>query len=146
MIQPLKRLERPLFFRIVQDSLKNYILENNLKPGDPLPAETELARQLGISRNSLREAAKALEAVGILETRQGSGLFVREFSFEPLLENMSYGLLFDLRQLAELLQVRKILESGLINDAIQKMSEEQLMKLHDLLDKMRIKAELGNEF
>src|SRR6195952_121448 len=107
MLQPLKRLERPLFYRIVQDALKNYILEKNLKPGDPLPAETELARQLGISRNSLREAAKALESVGILETRQGSGLFVREFSFEPLLENMSYGLLFDLRQLAELLQVAK---------------------------------------
>lgn len=146
MLQPLKRLERPLFYRIVQDSLKNYILENNLKPGDPLPAETELARQLGISRNSLREAAKALESVGILETRQGSGLFVREFSFEPLLENMSYGLLFDLRQLAELLQVRKILENSLIGEAMQKMSEAQLNKLNDLVDKMKIKAEQGDSF
>lgn len=146
MLQPLKRLERPLFYHIVQDSLKNYILENNLKPGDPLPAETELARQLGISRNSLREAAKALESVGILETRQGSGLFVREFSFEPLLENMSYGLLFDLRQLAELLQVRKILENSLIGEAMQKMSEAQLNKLNDLVDKMKIKAEQGDSF
>ena len=145
-MQPLKKLERPLFYRVVQDSLKNYILENNLKPGDPLPAETELARQLGISRNSLRESAKALESVGILETRQGSGLFVKEFSFEPLLENMSYGLLFDLRQLAELLQVRKILENNLLGDAIQKMSDDQIKKLRDLLEKMRARAEQGEGF
>ena len=145
-MQPLKKLERPLFYRVVQDSIKNYILENNLKPGDPLPAETELARQLGISRNSLRESAKALESVGILETRQGSGLFVKEFSFEPLLENMSYGLLFDLRQLAELLQVRKILENGLLGDAIQKMSDDQLKNLRNLLGKMKDKAEKGEAF
>jgi DNA-binding FadR family transcriptional regulator len=145
-MQPLKKLERPLFYRVVQDSLKNYILENNLKPGDPLPAETELARQLGISRNSLRESAKALESVGILETRQGSGLFVKEFTFEPLLENMSYGLLFDLRQLAELLQVRKILEHNLLGDAIQKMSEEQIKKLRELLEKMKTRAEKGEAF
>ena len=145
-MQPLKKLERPLFYRVVQDSLKNYILENNLKPGDPLPAETELARQLGISRNSLRESAKALESVGILETRQGSGLFVKEFSFEPLLENMSYGLLFDLRQLAELLQVRKILENNLLGDAIQKMTDAQIKKLRDLLEKMRVRAEKGEAF
>jgi DNA-binding FadR family transcriptional regulator len=146
MIQPLKKLKQPLFYRIVQDTIKNYILENNLKAGDPLPAETELARQLGISRNSLREAAKALESVGILETRQGSGLFVKEFSFQPLLDNMSYGLLFDLRQLDELLQVRKILECSLIGDVIQKISEEQLNKLSEIKDKMRVKAELGEGF
>jgi DNA-binding FadR family transcriptional regulator len=145
-MQPLKKLERPLFYRVVQDSLKNYILENNLKPGDPLPAETQLARQLGISRNSLRESAKALESVGILETRQGSGLFVKEFSFEPLLENMSYGLLFDLRQLAELLQVRKILENGLLSGTIQKMSDEQLKKLGELLEKMKSRAEKSEAF
>lgn len=51
-----------------------------------------------------------------------------------------------MRQLAELLQVRKILESGLIEGAIQKMSEDQLKKLQAIRDKMRIKAEQGVEF
>jgi DNA-binding FadR family transcriptional regulator len=146
MIQPLKKIERPLFYRMVQDSLKEFILANNLKAGDPLPSEGELARQLGISRNSLREAAKALESVGILETRPGSGLYVREFSFDPLLENMSYGLLFDLKRLEELLQVRRVLEAGMIGEAVAKLSAERLVELRQVVDKMHLRAEKGESF
>ena len=147
MTVPLKRLERPRSLHLsVLNSIKNSILENNLEPGDPLPPETELARQLGVSRNSVREAAKALESLGILEMRHGSGLFVRDFSFEPLLENLPYGLLFDLRQLEDLLEVRRVLETGMIGSALRKSSAEQLVGLQQLVEKMRARAEQEQSF
>lgn len=147
MATSLKRLERPEpFYRAVQDSIKKYITENNLLPGSPLPPENELARQLGVSRNSVREAAKALESVGILETRHGSGLFVREFSFDPLLDNLPYGMYSDLRQLEDLLQVRRVLELGMIEAAITSIAADHIGELERLLGQMRLKAEKGQTF
>lgn len=143
----IKRMERPLpYYRIVQESIKTYILENKLPAGAPLPPETELARQLGVSRSSVREAAKALESVGILESRPGTGLFVQEFSFDPILDNLSYGLLFDLGQLADLLEVRRVIEIGMIELAIQTLPAGQLIILQNLVETMRLQAERGKEF
>jgi len=147
MTVPLKRLDRPRsLYRSVLGSIKNYILENKLQPGDPLPPENELARQLGVSRNSVREAAKALESLGILEARHGSGLFVRGFSFDPLLENLPYGLLFDLHQMVDLLEVRRVLETGMIGTALRGASAEQVMGLQQLVEKMRARAEQEQTF
>ncbi|HEX2910531.1 MAG TPA: FadR/GntR family transcriptional regulator [Chloroflexia bacterium] len=147
MASSLKKLERPEpFYRAVQESIKSYITENNLLPGSALPPENELARQLGVSRNSVREAAKALESVGILETRHGSGLFVREFSFDPLLENLPYGMYSDLRQLEDLLQVRRVLELGMIDMAIESISAAQLAEMEKQLDQMRQRAEKEEAF
>lgn len=146
MEMSLKRLERPALFRSVQDNIKNYILENNLTAGAPLPPEMELARQLGVSRSSVREAVKALESLGILETRRGSGLFVQDFSFEPLLENLPYGLLFDLSQLADLLAIRRVLETGMVETALTVITPEQLSHLRGLTRQMLARAERGQTF
>lgn len=145
--KPLQRLERPpSLHRFVLDTLKNYIVENAMQPGDPLPPETELARQLGISRNSVREAVKALETIGVLETRRGNGLYVREFSFEPILENLSYGLMTDLRKLDELFVIRQTLEAGLIGAAIEAMTDDHRETLVSILGEMRQRAERGEPF
>lgn len=144
MSKSVEQAERPpALYRSVQDVIKNYILENNLRAGDPLPPETALARQLGISRNSVREAVKALESLGILETRHGSGLFVRDFSFEPLLENLPYGLLSDLQQLADLQEVRRLLEVGSIEEALRTISDQQLASLQGVVDQMHGRAKRG---
>ena len=72
-LTPLKRA--PLLHVSVQESLRGYVEANRLGPGSPLPPEGELAQSLGVSRNSVREAIKALESVGVLETRRGVGVF-----------------------------------------------------------------------
>src|SRR5260221_10589345 len=91
MLKPIKRGE--LLYEAAQTEIKEYIITHRLKSGDPLPTEMKLAEHLGVSRNSVREAVKALEAVGVLESRAGAGLFVSDFSFDPLLRNMAYGLM-----------------------------------------------------
>src|SRR5215218_1267208 len=63
----------------LQTAIRRYIVERGLRPGDRLPSEAELAAALGNSRLIVREALRALDAVGILESRAGSGWFVRPF-------------------------------------------------------------------
>jgi len=143
-LRPLTR--QPLLHQSVQDTLRAFILDNKLQAGDPLPPETDLARQLGVSRNSVREAVKAMESLGILETRRGSGLFVRAFSFDPLLENLLYGLLFDLRELAELLEIRRVLETGLVGSAMRAMPRAAVESLGMVVTAMAEQAKRGESF
>ncbi len=137
----LKR--KQMLYQTVKEEVKAYILRNGLKAGDPLPPEMELANQLDISRNSVREAVKALEALGIVESRPGTGLFVREFNFDAILNNMAYGMLFDLKQMTDVLEVRLHLESGMVEKVIEKVTPEQVARLRGILDEMRRPAERG---
>ena len=101
-VKQLMPLHRPPSLHVtVQESLRGYI-KDNPQAGGPMPPEAFLAQQLGVSRNSVREGIKALELLGILETRRGVGVFVKAFSFEPLLDNLAYGLGGALRQIEEL--------------------------------------------
>jgi DNA-binding FadR family transcriptional regulator len=127
----------------VQEEIKAYIIRHSLGPGDPLPPETELAQQLGVGRNSIREAVKSLEAVGILEARPGSGLFVRGFSFAAILSNLPYGMAFRVRELTDLLEVRAYLEHATVERVLKSVTPGQLAKLRDLLEQMRQDAVRG---
>jgi len=143
----LQRLARPPLLHVsVQDSLKQFIGDNGLVGGDALPPESVLARELGVGRNSVREAIKALESVGVLETRRGIGVFVRDFSFDPLLEHLPYGLGRELRDVEDVLEIRRTLELGLIEKAVAAIGPEDLAALRAVLDGMRTKAERGESF
>lgn len=143
-IKPLKRA--PLLHVSVQESLRAYIEDNHLAPGAPLPPEAELAGQLGVSRNSVREGIKALESVGVLETRRGIGVFVKAFSFEPLLENLAYGLGGALKQIEEVIAIRRTLEVGLIGQTLAQIGDEDIRELREVCDRMRLRAERGESF
>ncbi|MBX3051350.1 MAG: FadR family transcriptional regulator [Caldilineaceae bacterium] len=142
-----RKLKRPQFlYQVVQDEVKSYIIEQGLMPGDALPPETELAEQLGVSRNSVREAIKSLESLGIVEARTGAGLFVRNFSFDPLLENLAYGMMFDLKDLADILEVRFHIEHSMIDQAVAAVTEEQLEEFDAILERMRAILAQGKEY
>lgn len=143
-MKPLTRA--PLLHVSVQESLRSYINDNGLKPGTPLPPEGELASQLGVSRNSLREGIKALESLGVLETRRGVGIFVKAFSFEPLLDNLAYGLGGALRQIEEVIEIRRALEVGMIAKTLEMIGDEDIAELRETVKRMRVHAERGEAF
>lgn len=143
-IKPLNR--PPLLHVTVQESLRDYIEDNGLRAGDALPPETFLAQQLGVGRNSVREAIKALESLGILETRRGVGVFVKEFSFQPLLDNLAYGLGDSLRDIEELREIRRVLETGLIAKTIEMIPETDIAELRAVTQRMRERAERHESF
>ena len=129
-----------------QDSIKDYIISGKLLPGAPLPPEGTLAKQLHISRNSVREAIKALESLGVVETRRGSGIFVGDFTFDVLLDNLPYGLQSDMSELADILEVRRVLETGMAQKVLDLIDEVQIKGLRAILDQMRVRAEDGQSF
>jgi len=129
-----KRILRPSMNDIVQNYVKQYIIDNKLSPGDPLPPETHLAGRLSVGRSSVREAIKALQSLGIVEVRHGEGLFVREYNFDPVLEMFGFGMRFDTSTLSELAQIRFLLESAVIKDAVTKISNEEIRKLEKIME------------
>jgi DNA-binding FadR family transcriptional regulator len=146
-VKPIRPLQKaPSLHVSVQESLRGYIAENELTAGAPLPPEGELAQQLGVSRNSVREGVKALESVGILEMRRGVGVFVKEFSFEPLLANLTYGLGDALTQIGDVIAVRRGLDLGMIDRALEVIGPDDIRELRATLDEMRGHAERGESF
>lgn len=143
-IRPLTRA--PLLHVSVQESLRSFISDNGLAPGTLLPAESDLANQLGVSRNSLREGIKALESLGVLEARRGVGIFVKAFSFEPLLDNLAYGLGGALRQVEELIEIRRVLEVGMIGKTLAIIGAEDIAELRATVDRMGELAKRGESF
>jgi DNA-binding FadR family transcriptional regulator len=143
VVPPLNALKRTPLAHQIQEEIKSYVVRNDLKPGDPLPSEGDLARQLGIGRNSVREAVKSLEVLGILEARAGSGLFVKAFTFDAIINNLPFGLLTDVQTVRNMAEVRARLEYGLIDQTIARVTPEQLEILASTVEQMRAAAERG---
>jgi DNA-binding FadR family transcriptional regulator len=99
---------------------------------------------LGIGRNSVREAVKSLEALGVLETRHGTGVFVRAFSFDPLLNSLEYGIAFQLRSLNELRELRLYLELGTVDALIRTATSDQVERARAVLLRMHADAREGS--
>jgi DNA-binding FadR family transcriptional regulator len=74
----LQPVEKQTLAKVVMQRLVEYIQGGSLRPGDPLPSQHELARQLSVSRPVLREAMQGLASVGLIEIRPGSGCYVRD--------------------------------------------------------------------
>ncbi|MFD7013729.1 FadR/GntR family transcriptional regulator [Streptomyces sp. NPDC059161] len=120
------------------DKIKAMIVDGELAPGSRLPKEETLAGQLGLSRNSLREAVRALTAMRILITRQGDGTYVSSLEPHLLLESLSFAA--DVSQghtTLQLLQVRRLLEPQATGLATALLKPQDLQELRDILDRSR---------
>lgn len=130
----------------VQRRIKQLILDRRLAPGDPLPTESELMGRFDVSRNSVREALKALQAVDIVDIRHGFGTYVGGLSLDSFVEGMVFraAVLHGRGQasLYELLEVREALEAGLIVGVAGKVPAKDLAVLHEIVETMEREAEL----
>jgi GntR family transcriptional regulator, transcriptional repressor for pyruvate dehydrogenase complex len=120
------------------DKIRELIVSGSWGPGDRLPKESELAAQLGLSRNSLREAVRALSQLRVLEVRQGDGTYVSSLEPDLLLEStgfISHLLLGDTA--LDLYEVRRILEAAAASLAAARIDAEGKMELGRSLERMR---------
>ncbi|MEV4616065.1 FadR/GntR family transcriptional regulator [Kitasatospora sp. NPDC049258] len=118
------------------EKIKAMIVSGELGPGARLPREPDLAERLGLSRSSLREAVKALSLIRVLDVRQGDGTYVT--SLEPGLLMEALGFVVDFHQddtVLEFLEVRRILEPAASAMAAQRMSDEDIEGLREVLDR-----------
>jgi GntR family transcriptional repressor for pyruvate dehydrogenase complex len=117
--------------------IKDLIVAGEFAPGARLPREKELAERLGLSRNSLREAVRALTLIGVLEPKQGDGTYVTSLEPELLLAGTSF--VTDLitgPTLRELYQVRRILEPAATALATPRLTDEDFVALETSLASM----------
>ncbi len=117
-------------------AIKDLILSQGLRPGDPLPTESELVELLGISRATLREAVRTLVALDLVEVRHGKGTFVGQMSMRPFVEAMAFrGVLMPgdgFGALREVVDVRMALDLALAPRTIERLAGHQApaLELH----------------
>ncbi len=144
-----RRPERRMSSQIQRDVMQ-LIYDRRLGPGAPLPTETELMENLGVSRNSVREALKALQALDIVDIRHGYGTYVGQASLTPLIDGLTFRTLArpddGTEALAEILQVREVLEEGLIRRVAATLPDAELDRLEAVVDRMAAAGRAGEPF
>lgn len=119
------------------DKIKGMITSGELGPGDRLPKESDLAERLGLSRNSLREAVKALSMIRVLDVRQGDGTYVTSLAPDLLLDALSFVVDFHRDDtVLQFLEVRRILEPSATALATERMTAADITKLQAVLDQL----------
>jgi len=132
MYQPIQS-ER-LYERIVEQ-IERHIVAGELKVGDQLPAERELAEQFGVSRTAVREAVKALREKGLVEIQVGRGTFVTNGAAGAVRHSISL-LLKAEKGFAKLAEVREILEPEIAALAATRITEENITVMTDAVETM----------
>ena len=129
----VESIQKTKIYAEVAAQLERLILDGTLQPGDKLPSERDLAERFDVSRSAIREAIRTLELKGFVEPRPGEGTLVRTPTFDSLLNPLA-SLLGQKRELvAELLDVREMLEPPLAARAARHALPEDLSHLEDIL-------------
>ncbi len=117
------------------EQFKDLLSRGQLKPGDELPSERELAESIGVSRPPLREALNALQAMGFIEIRPRSKIIVKSITQKPLEDPLTRLISEDIDKFFELLDIRRAMESWAAYTAAQKATKEDIIKLEEIINK-----------
>lgn len=141
-----RSLSRASLVTELQAAIKELIYAQQLAPGDPLPSEHDLCEALGVSRNSLREALKVLEATGVVSIQRGRGMFVGAMSLNGFINELVFharvSAASGTEELRHLVELREHLEASLMATVISAATASQLKELEELVRRMA-EAELG---
>ncbi|MFB6645380.1 FadR/GntR family transcriptional regulator [Bacillus toyonensis] len=123
-----------VYLEIVK-KIRSIMEEDGLVAGDRLPSERELSSRLNVGRSSVREALRALELVGLIETRRGEGTFIRNFYDNGLVQLIAPFLLQDEKTIRDLLQTKRLLEKDMIR-IVCNLPKETFSKVLSRLQKV----------
>lgn len=113
--------------------LQTMVQNDDLKPGDRLPPERQLAIMFGVSRNSVREAIKSLEQHGVLISKPGAGTYITENSQANLATAMGDAFARERHRLDDIFELRLLLEPQIAHLAAQRISKRELQKMQSLI-------------
>lgn len=118
------------------EQIQEMIMDGTFKSGDKLPPERELTTKLGVSRTSLREALKALEVLGLIESKQGEGSYISNNISSTILKSISIAYKLSNGTVENILELRHSLEIQAVRSAALKATAEQIEELEDIVEKM----------
>ena len=126
----LKTISKQNISDVVYEQLMENLIAGEWKPGDKLPSENELAAQLQVSRISVRSALQRLSSLGLVESRQGEGTFVCEFSGAQYANNLIPLVVFERSDMQDLMEFRNILDSEIAALAALRATDTDIALLH----------------
>jgi GntR family transcriptional regulator, transcriptional repressor for pyruvate dehydrogenase complex len=138
---PLAAIEPVSVVSVVTRRLLDYFTSGRLEPGARLPAERRLAESLGVGRSAVREALAALELLGVVSVRPGSGTYLKGSASELLPQTLSWGVLLGVRRTRELIEVRHGLEVRVARLAAELATAETSAALDETIETMRTHSE-----
>lgn len=142
LVQPVRR---DRLYQGIVAQIEGLLERGELKAGDQLPAERQLAEQLQVSRASVREALRSLELLGIVETRAGGGTFVRQAQpddlTKPLTRVISRG-----HTLRDVIDVRGLIEPAIAERAAKNITAAELAELREILAAQEAKVARGESY
>lgn len=138
-----KKIKPKKIYEEVADTIYEMIQGGQLKPGQKLDSVQQLAENFQVGRSAIREALTSLRAMGLVEMKQGEGTFIKEFETHQINFPLSTAILMNKTDIANLLEVRKIIELGTAAAAAKKRTNEQLTAMERALEEMQ--ASNGNE-
>ena len=132
-------------YESVIGQIMELIKNNELKPGDKLPPERELAEKLSISRGSLRQAFRVLESKGLIKSKPGGGRYIREIRKNGHNNTENIILSLEKSSILELLEAREIFEVKIAEIAAQRATAEDTALIERILNKMNKEEGLKDE-
>ncbi|MEK3890410.1 FadR/GntR family transcriptional regulator [Bacillus sp. FSL K6-3431] len=123
--------EKSKVYLAIVKEIRQIILEGKLGPGDKIPSERELSEQLNVGRSSVREALRALELLGLIETRRGEGTFLLDFRNHHLLKWLGMFILQDPQIKQDVLNTKLILEKDIIRNLCVHVDKNDLTRFQD---------------
>ena len=122
-----------VYLEIVKQ-LREMISADNLKSGDKIPSERELSERLNVGRSSVREALRALELLGLIETRRGEGTFIRDFRGNQLVQLLGTFILQDEKAKLDVIETKNIIEMDFLRLVLNRADENRLFTLKGLVE------------
>lgn len=138
-----KKIKPKKIYEEVTETIYEMIRNGQLKPGQRLDSVQQLAENFQVGRSAVREALTSLRAMGLVEMKQGEGTFIKEFDTDQITFPLSTAILMNKEDIANLLEVRKIIELGTAAAAAKRRTDQQLEAMEKALEEM--KTSNGNE-
>lgn len=141
-----KKSGEKLYLRVFRQ-VREYILQNNLQPADLIPTEQALVEMLGVSRNVLREAIKAMELLGMVSAQPGCGTVLKAFNLDFVFQNVLFAVAGEKDYaISEILDIRKRLELGYMRQAFSSLNRDDIALLRGIMEDIRCAYEEGRLF
>lgn len=134
-LNAIKRIDTTSLVDKVENSLVDFLKEKNLKIGDSIPKELDLALALGVSRTVIREALTRLRLMGLIETKKKSGSFITSPDLFGIMSKSMDPHILDLDTLKEIFEIRLVLEIGMADFLFERITKSDIDELRMIVAK-----------
>lgn len=127
----------------VIERIKEALINKELKAGDYLPSETELTKNLGVGKSSIREAIKMLQAMGVVEVRRGQGTIIQQNPGKHFIDSMFFQLILENGDPQDIIDLRIMFEMAYTLMAMKRAGEQDIERIREAHQKFTMAFEKG---